>query len=136
MEKNTLKNTLTGQQKRFLCEYAKTLDIEKSAHKAGYKSTNSRAQAEGMLSKELYRRELEKIIAQKASYLDVCKAYIIKKYLELLEYASENQEDGPKDAALALRALDGLCKHLPEGAENPADSPLGFHIEGLDINKI
>lgn len=130
------KQPITQQQRRFLNEYSETLNLEKSAQQAGYKSTNAKAQAAALLQKEHYCKELEKIAQQKASYLNICKAYVVKKYLELVEYATFQDNGLPKDPTLGLRALDGLCKVLPkEGSATDADT-ITTKIEGLNHDKI
>jgi len=127
---------ITQQQKRFLNEYADTLNLEKSARAAGYRSTNVLSQVRAMLLKPAFKQELEKIISERVFCLDIPRSYIVKKYLELIEYASAADEGGMQDPALALRALDGLCKNFPGEENAPAEDVLSMRIEGLNHQKI
>lgn len=126
---------LTLQQRRFLREYSKTLDAKRAAIFAGYTAKTAAMQAKELLRKEKYARELNEIIEQKADHLEVCSGFIVKKYLQLIDWASGHSANSaleaglrdrgkPKEPTLLLRALDGLCKHLShaglmdEGDEN------------------
>lgn len=136
-------------QRKFLDEYAKTLDIKASAHAAGYKKQTGIANALNYLTGERGKHELKAHILRKTGHLEVTKGYIILCYLQILEWAlSKDDEGNINDCPLALRALDGLTKQFTNGfiatdaATKRADekteinSSIVTNIAGLDLNKI
>lgn len=137
MKKIQNERPITTQQRRFLTEYAESLDARNAALKAGYTAKSALLQARELLGREKYLRALEEIIAQKVTALEVCPAFIVKKYLQLVSWASG---DGtvPEDAPILLRALDGLCKHLSRGDFDAggAEESMLTRIIGLNQEKI
>ena len=128
---------VTTQQRRFLTEYAECLDARSAALKAGYTAKSALLQARELLGREKYLRTLDEIIAQKAAALEVCPAFVVKKYLQLIFWAT-GEGSVPQDPPILLRALDGLCKHLSrgdfEGAS--AEESMLTRIIGLNQEKI
>ena len=124
---------ITQQQRAFLGEYATTLEPEKSAIAAGYSSTAAKKVARELLVKPHIVRELQKLISERADYLDVCRGFMVGKYLELIDHAFK---DGLNDPPLGLRALDGLAKQLPKEGFEGAGGLQPLKIEGLDTSTI
>jgi hypothetical protein len=133
--------SLTPQQRQFLHNYAISLDARQSAKKAGYKAPGGITQAEKMLLRPFYLEQLDAIIEEKAAKYDICKAYAVKKYLEIINLAisPKNPEKPTTDAALALRAVDSMARTLgifsPENSTQEGCSALK-DILGLDVSKV
>lgn len=141
---------LTQQQKNFVSEYIKTLDAERSAKKAGYKSSDLKNVTEKLLSNNFVIKEINIQLKKHVSALRIHKSYVIQKLLEIAEFSLEEEEvldkDGGytgkrklRDATVGLRALEALCKYL---GFNPKDSPENvaetkiITINNLDEDKI
>ena len=114
---------LTKQQKIFVSEYIKTLDGERSAKCAGYKSKNLTTTATELLSDETIIREIKTQLKQQISSLRVNKGYVIQKLLQIAEFSLEEEDildkegdyTGKKklrDTSAGLKALENLCKYL------------------------
>ena len=114
---------LTKQQKTFVSEYIKTLDGERSAKCAGYKSKNLTTTATELLSDETIIREIKTQLKQQISSLRVNKGYEIQKLLQIAEFSLEEEDildkegdyTGKKklrDTSAGLKALENLCKYL------------------------
>ena len=114
---------LTNQQKIFVSEYIKTLDGERSAKCAGYKSKNLTTTATELLSDETIIREIKTQLKQQISSLRVNKGYVIQKLLQIAEFSLEEEDildkegdyTGKKklrDTSAGLKALENLCKYL------------------------
>ena len=114
---------LTKQQKIFVSEYIKTLDGERSAKCAGYKSKNLTTTATELLSDETIIREIKTQLKQQISSLRVNKGYVIQKLLKIAEFSLEEEDildkegdyTGKKklrDTSAGLKALENLCKYL------------------------
>ncbi len=135
-----MENTpLSAQQRQFLLNYADTLDARQSAQKAGYKAPGGITQAEKMLERERCRIQLNAIIEEKAAKYDICKAYVVKKYLEIIKHAlsPKNAENPPQDVALALRTVDCMARTLGIFSANAQEDCTTLkNIIGLDVNKL
>ena len=83
---------LTKQQKIFVSEYIKTLDGERSAKCAGYKSKNLTTTATELLSDETIIREIKTQLKQQISSLRVNKGYVIQKLLQIAEFSLEEED--------------------------------------------
>ena len=114
---------LTKQQKIFVSEYIKTLDGERSAKCASYKSKNLTNTATELLSDETIIREIKTQLKQQISSLRVNKGYVIQKLLQIAEFSLEEEDildkegdyTGKKklrDTSAGLKALENLCKYL------------------------
>lgn len=114
---------LTKQQKIFVSEYIKTLDGERSAKCAGYKSKKLTTTATELLSDETIIREIKTQLKQQISSLRVNKGYVIQKLLQIAEFSLEEEDildkegdyTGKKklrDTSAGLKALENLCKYL------------------------
>ena len=132
------KENINNNQKKFLENYARTLHAEHSAHLAGYKNKISVTNVKKILDDPKKISMLNKIIKQSADKLEITKAFIVQKYLKIIEYAFFEDENGLKEPQLALRALDGLCKQLscPKYEDLKSKKSIFESIEGLDPNKI
>ena len=133
------KTNLSSSHKNFLEYYAKTLNLGESAKAAGYKGKGAINTAQRILDNPQKLHELEKIIKKNAQKFEITKAYLIGKYLKIIDYALFEDENGLKDPQLGLRALDGLCKNAKcEPTQDAKQSKISIfeNIEGLDINKI
>lgn len=114
---------ITQQQKRFVCEYIKTLDGEAAAKKAGYKSKDLKSFSSELLKKDYIIHEIKSQLKLQIKTLNVQKGYVIQKLLQIAEFSLE-QEDildkeglttGKKklrDSSAGLKALEALCKYL------------------------
>ena len=134
------------KQRKFLEEYANTLDLKASALAAGYKKQTALANVRNLFKNPANEKELKAICERKAGHLEICKGYIIAGYLKILDWALDLDDNGkPNDAAIAIRALDSVVKQLGTTGleenkvdiqnitENPA---IVTSIKGLDPNKI
>ncbi len=132
------KDNININQKKFLENYARTLDAEHSAHLAGYKNKNSVTNVKKILDDPKKINFLNKIIKQSAQKLEITKAFVVQKYLKIIEYAFFEDENGLKEPQLALRALDGLCKQLGGNRHEELKNKKSIfeNIEGLDPDKI
>lgn len=143
-------NHLTNRQKKFITEYIKTLDAEVSAKCAGYKNRDLKNVTERLLSNNFVINEIKSRLKKHADSLRVSKSYVVQKLLEIAEFSLEEEEvldkDGSytgkrklRDAAVGLRALEALCKHLgfntKEGEDNNTE-PRIITIKNLDEDKI
>ena len=113
----------TKHQKIFVSELIKTLDGERSAKCAGYKSKNLTTTATELLSDETIIREIKTQLKQQISSLRVNKGYVIQKLLQIAEFSLEEEDildkegdyTGKKklrDTSAGLKALENLCKYL------------------------
>lgn len=140
---------LTNQERKFIAEYINTLDAELSAKRAGYKSKDLKSVAEKLLSNNFLINEIKEQLKCHISSLRVHKSYVVHKLLEIAEFSLEEEEvldkDGGytgkrklRDAAVGLRALEALCKHLGFTSKEEEDSsePRIITINNLDENKI
>lgn len=141
---------LTQQQKKFVSEYIKTLDGELSAKVAGYKSKDLKTISENLLSNNFVIKEINFQLKKHVSSLRVHKGYVIQKLLEIAEFSLEEEDildkDGGytgkkkfRDAAVGLRALESLCKHLgfsPKDTEENIQETKIITIKNLDEDKI
>lgn len=132
------KENININQKKFLEHYARTLDAEHSARLVGYKNQISVTNVKKILDDPKKIGMLNKIIKQNADKLEITKAFIVQKYLKIIEYAFFEDENGLKEPQLALRALDGLCKQLGGAKCEDIKSKKSIfeNIEGLDPDKI
>lgn len=141
---------LTKQQKIFVSEYIKSLDGELSAKNAGYKAKDFKKLSEMLLSNNLVIKEIKTQLRAHISSLRVHKGYVIHKLLEIAEFSLEEEEildkeggyTGKKklrDAAVGLRALESLCKHLgftlKDDKESMPETKI-ITINNLDEDKI
>ena len=140
---------LTKQQKIFIKEYIKTLDVEVSARKAGYKSKDFKSLGEKLLFNNLVIKEIKSQLKSQISSLMVNKGYVIQKFLEIAEFSLVEEDildkeggfTGKKklrDAAVGLRALEYLCKYLGFSQKDSEDIPETkiITISNLDEDKI
>ncbi len=150
---------LTKQQRNFLENYAHTLNATKSALDGGYSENVAGVQAKMLLSRMKYQKALNAIIEQEVDKLEIPKAFILKKYLQVIDYASgkskaksefsgcENENGHkapvrdflePEDASLLLKALEGLQRFLERAKDEPKNegSSAFWQIENVDYNKI
>ncbi len=150
---------LTKQQKIFLENYAYSLNATKSALDANYKENVAHVQAKNLLSRAKYQIALNSIIEREVDKLEIPKAYVLKKYLQVIDYASgesaskqvfeegfsESAQEGrvrdfkaPKDAGLLLKALEGLQRFLERAKDEPKNEDLGgfWQIDNVDCTKI
>ncbi len=141
-----MKDTNTKQkQKKFLEEYSKSLDIKASALAAGYRKQTALANVQNLLNNPATIIELKALCRKKASYLEICKGFILYGYLKILDWALDTDDNGkPNDTGAALRALDGIIKQTEPGNQpaetrsaDAEENPLIVtQIKGLDPNKI
>lgn len=146
------KKSLTPQQRRFICEYANSLNADKAAQKAGYKSETAKAKIKELLQDPLITAEIHAEIEKTASTLNVSVAFIVKKLLQIITFSSEKEAVLDKtgeptgaqrlrDAAVALRALDSLAR-IYERQKDETSATIDSQsvrimcIENLDENKI
>lgn len=83
---------LTKQQKNFLRNYAHTLNAVKSALDGGYSENVAHVQARSLLSRKKYQQALNSIIEREVDKLEIPKAFILKKYLQVIDWASGDDE--------------------------------------------
>ena len=110
-------NELTKQQKKFLEEYANTLNIKQSALFADYNEKIALKQGRDFLSKKKYLQALNSIIERKIDHLEIPKSYIIKKFIQLIDWAS------------------GECAESSTSANVSAKSTKNNKTENCEINK-
>lgn len=79
---------ISKQQKKFLEEYATSLNIKNSAILADYSEKIALKQGRYFLSKEKYLKALNGLIEAKVEHLEIPKSYIIKKFIQLIDWAS------------------------------------------------
>jgi phage terminase small subunit len=141
---------LTQQQKKFVSEYIKTLDVELSAKNAGYKSDDLKTFAEKLLSTNLVIKEIKTQLKKHISSLRVHKGYVVHKLLEIAEFSLEEEEildkDGGytgkrklRDGSVGLKALESLCKYLgfsSKGNDENVSETRIITINNLDEDKI
>ena len=132
------KENININQKKFLENYAKTLDCTLSAQLAGYKNQASVTNVKKILDNPKCLNILDEIIKKSVKKLEITKAFVVQKYLKIIEYAFFEDENGLREPQLALRALDGLCKQLGTNKyeEIKTKKSIFESIEGLDPDKI
>jgi len=130
---------ITKAQRLFIEEFVKSLNIENALEKANLTSVEEKDEIKHALCKKSFQREMRLVIEEKARHLEITRAFIVQKYLEILYQTNEKKDDKAlKDASLALKALEGLCKQLTNykfDSETEQNS-LSAVISGLDLNKI
>lgn len=141
---------LTRQQQAFVDEYIRLLDASEAAIRAGYKKHRARLQGEILLKKDYIMEAIRDAIFTQAQSLQVSKAYIVQRLLNIIEFSTAQEDildkDGNKtgktklrDTQSSLRALDFLCKHLgmaqAEGNIN-SDEPQITIIDNLNEKRI
>lgn len=140
---------LSKQQKNFITEYIKTLDGEQSAKRAGYKSKNLKEIVDRLLGDERIIKEIKHELNSQVLSLRVQRGYVIQKLLRIAEFSMQEEdildkEGNPtgkiklRDTSAALKALEGICKHL---GLNDRNSQEGLEAKiiticNLDDNKI
>lgn len=129
-----MKKKLTNVQKKFIKVYLDTLNPAKSAIEAGYCEKNAPSVAQMLLDNENIINEINFILSSQTRTLNISKAYIVKKLVDIIEnslndstYESDFEENlttnnrgknvsktikKQKDVAVALKALENLCKQL------------------------
>lgn len=142
---------LTPQQKLFVSEYIKSLDIEKALKIAGYKSKNTDQIGTRLLSNPLIINELKNQLNHQIEILNVSKGYVIQKLLQIAEFSLEQEDiqdkDGNftgkkklRDASAGLKALESLCKYLgfsvSKGENSEYKETKIITISNLDDGKI
>lgn len=123
---------LTKQQRKFVKEYLKSLCAVDAALKAGYKPSNANVTAALLLESERITGAFEEEISKMLKALDVPIGYVVKRLVRIAEFAAEEEEGAPRDAALVLKALDSLCKRIPAAVS----ASNGLRIEGLDVGRV
>lgn len=141
---------LTQQQKKFVSEYIKTLDCEKSLAAAGYKVKNLKGFSSELLAKDSIIHEIKTQLKLQIEALNVQKGYVIQKLLQIAEFSLEEEDildkegypTGKKklrDSSSGLKALESLCKYLGFSMAKSEDD---YHeakiitISNLDDEKI
>ena len=141
---------LTAQQKRFVTEYIKSLNGEYSAKKAGYRSKDLKAVANGLLSDDFVINEIKKQLNEQISSLRVHRGYVIQKLLQIAEFSLAEEDILDKegnitgkrklrDTSAGLKALESLCKYLGFSSENSEEEYKQakiITISNLDDEKI
>ena len=129
-----MKNKLTNVQKKFIKIYLDTLNPAKSAIEAGYCEKNAPSVAQMLLDKDVVLDEINSILSSQTRTLNISKAYIVKKLVDIIENSLNDSvceadfdehlsstgrgKNGvktvkkQKDVAVALKALENLCKQL------------------------
>lgn len=141
---------LTKQQKSFVSEYIRGLDVREAAIKAGYQKSRAKLQGELLLRKESVLKEINRLLSKQVDSLQVGKAYIVQRLLNIIEFSLAQEDildkDGTKtgktklrDTQSCLRALDCLCKHLGMVSDdniNTENEPKITIIDNLNERKI
>lgn len=110
---------LTKQQINFLRNYAHSLNAVKSALDGGYSENVAHVQARSLLSRKKYQHALNSIIEREVDKLEIPKAFILKKYLQVIDWASGVDEKS------VLNARGGHVAGMPAG-KNGFDGFDGF----------
>ncbi len=143
-------DNLTKQQKSFVAHYIKCLDAKEAAALAGYKKSHAKLQGEQLLKKESILAEIRRVLSMQVESLQVSKAYIVQRLLNIIEFSLETEDildkEGNKtgktklkDTQSCLRALDCLCKHLGIASEegyNLDNEPKITIIDNLNERRI
>ena len=135
------------------------MNATKSALDAGYSENVAAVQAKNLLSRAKYQEGLNSIIESNLDKLEIPKAFILKKYLQIVDYASGECATGqglggdyeerahkslvrdfsePRDPALLLKAIEGLQRFLERVKDEPKNESSGgfWQIENVDCSKI
>ena len=151
-----MKKKLTNVQKKFIKIYIDTLNPAKSAIEAGYCEKNAPSVAQMLLDKEYVIDEINSILSSQTRTLNISKAYIVKKLVDIIEHLSPStrgkngikSNKKQKDVAVALKALENLCKQLDfasgnskfenkdDNYDDDSSSPQINIINNLDENKL
>lgn len=142
-------NPLTPQQSRFVDAYIQSLDPLCAARRAGYAKSGIHSRARELLFNPKIIAEIYRRIDQNSSTLQVSRAFIVKRLLDIIDTAGAHEpvldRSGEptgqlkiRDASVALRAIEALSKHFPLSAEKPAQNPdvQVVCVENLDDTKI
>ena len=141
---------LTKQQEVFVTEYIRLLDAGEAAIRAGYKKHRAKLQGEILLKKDYILEAIKEAIFTQAQSLQVSKAYIVQRLLNIIEFSTAQEDildkDGNKtgktklrDTQSSLRALDFLCKHLGMAQSEcgmASDDPQITIIDNLNEKRI
>ena len=153
MFRNVIIPKLTELQKKYVSEFIKSLNPFESCKKAGYAEKNINSALTELLGSERVRAVIEHKIEESAQNLTPCKAFFVKKLLDIVNATTASEEVFDRsgnvtgktklaDASVALRALEALSKYFPaeisdQNSDKNSDSGRGFLcIENLDTEKI
>ena len=141
--------SINQQQKQFIAEYIRTLDVEASLKKAGYKDRNLKSLAHKFLNDKEIVNEIRLQMKNQIESLQVHKGYVVQKLLQIAEFSLQEEDildkegypTGKKklrDYSAGIKALESLCKYL---GFNSKDIQEGFStkiitIRNLDDKKI
>lgn len=153
-----MKKKLTNVQKKFIKVYLDTLNPAKSAIEAGYCEKNASSVAQMLLDNENIINEINLILSSQTKTLNISKAYIVKKLVDIIEnslndsvyeadfdehFSSSNRgKNGTKslkkqkDVAVALKALENLCKQLDFSSSNSKFDDKDENYDELSSPKI
>lgn len=125
---------LTKQQKDFLRNYAHTLNATKSALDGGYSDNVAHVQAKNLLSRKKYQKALNAIIEREVDKLEIPKAFILKKYLQVIDYASGECERQCGAEFEAGREFGSCATNVAKyDVNNKAESGSGSEFSGSVI---
>lgn len=153
-----MKKKLTNVQKKFIKFYIDTLNPTKSAIDAGYCEKNAPSVAQMLLDNQAIIDEINSILSSQTKTLNISKAYIVKKLVDIIENslndssyednfdehlsASNRGKNGTKalkkqkDVAVALKALENLCKQLDFSAHQAKNEEYNDDFSSPNINII
>lgn len=106
------KENININQKKFLEHYARTLDAEHSARLAGYKNQISVTNVKKILDDPKKIGMLNKIIKQNADKLEITKAFIVQKYLKIINMRFLKTKTVLKSRSLHFAHLTGFVNSL------------------------
>ena len=118
---------ITKQQKKFLEEYATSLNVKASAISAEYSEKIALKQGLYFLSKEKYLKALNSLIEKRIARLEIPKSFIIKKFIQLIDWASGESDE--KASAMAG------SKNSVENSADKNESPQEAHLRDFKAPK-
>lgn len=156
---------ISSLQKKFVYFYLYYLDPLKAAILAGYNKKNALSQAQSLLDNPLIIQEMNRLLKSQVTSLNVQKAYVVKKLLDIIESSladdfqdpsdkqhsdnsliasvssSSSKSEGnttknPKDLSLALKAIEHLCKQLNYPSQDLDHPSLTLPFNSFSSNDI
>ena len=92
MFRNVIIPKLTELQKKFVNEFIRSLNPFESCKNAGYAEKNIKSAIAELLRSERVRTVIDRKIEESVASLTPCKAFFVKKLLEIVNYSTAQEE--------------------------------------------
>ena len=123
---------LTEKQEKFCTEFLVDFNATQAAIRAGYATNGAKVQASNLLTNINVTAQIKKLQEKAAEKHHISKAWLLTEMQQVyLSMRRDKNEDNPRAAGVALKALDNISKLLGLYAEPDTGNK---HIVALQIN--